>query len=96
MLVKDLKPRMAVDVIQLEITSKGEARDFASANGSGVVCSAAGKDEKGDEVSITLWNEQCKQVNEGDKIVIKNGWTSEYQGKVQVSTGKKGSLEVAK
>ena len=94
--VKDLKPRAAIDTITLEIVSKGEERAFASAAGQGTVCSAAGKDDAGEEVSVTLWNEQCKQVNDGDTIVITGGWVSEYKGKLQVSTGKKGALEVKK
>jgi len=94
MKVKDLKPRSPIDEIELEIVTIGEPRAFASANGSGSVCSAAGKDSDGTEVAVTLWNEQCKQVHDGSKIVIKNGWVSEYQGKMQVSTGKKGALEV--
>jgi len=94
MLVKDLKPRTGVDEIVLEIVSKGEEREFANANGSGKVCSCAAKDEGGDEVSVTLWNEQCAQVSEGKKVKISNGWTSEYQGQLQVSTGKMGNLEV--
>ena len=94
MLVKELKPRMGVEEIELEIVSKGEEREFANANGSGKVCSCAAKDSAGDEVSVTLWNEQCSQVAEGKKVKITNGWTSEYQGQIQVSTGKMGQLEV--
>ena len=93
MLVKDLKARQPVDEITLEIVSKQEPREFANEKGSGKVCSAAGKDEEGTEVSITLWNEQCGEVNEGDKIKITEGWVSEYQGNVQVSTGRNGKLE---
>jgi replication factor A1 len=94
MLVKDLKPRTGVEEITLEIVSKGEVRDFANQNGQGKVASAAAKDEEGDEVSLTLWNDQCSQVEEGQKVKITNGWTSEYQGQLQVSTGKQGTLEV--
>jgi replication factor A1 len=93
MLVKELKPRMAIDEITVEIVSKGEGREFASANGAGKVCSAAAKDDEGTEVSLTLWNEQCSQFNEGDKVKITNGWTSEYQGQLQISTGKQGTIE---
>ncbi|MEK6958949.1 MAG: hypothetical protein AABW59_02780 [archaeon] len=96
MLVKELKPKTPVDVIELEIVTKGEPRAFASASGQGTVCSAAGKDSEGDEVSVTLWNEQYKEVNDGDKIIIKNGWVTEYKGTLQVSTGKQGTLEVVK
>lgn len=94
MLVKDLKPRMGVEEITLEIVSMGDVRDFANQNGQGKVASAAAKDEAGEEVSVTLWNDQCAQVAEGQKIKITNGWTSEYQGQLQISTGKMGKLEV--
>jgi len=93
MKLKELKPRMAVEEISLEIVSKGELRPFANASGSGSVCSCAAKDEDGAEVSLTLWNEQCKVFNEGDKIIIKNGWTSEYQGQLQISAGKSGTID---
>ncbi len=93
-LVKDLKPMQGFDELILEITSKGEVRDFASKSGaSGKVCNAAGKDSKGEEISITLWNEQCSEVEEGDKIKITEGWVSSFQGKTQVSAGKKGKIE---
>ncbi len=94
MLVKDLKPRMAVDEIELEVVSKGEVREFANEKGSGKVCNCAGKDSEGTEVSMTLWNEQIDQVTEGDKVKISNGWTSEFRGDLQIAAGKKGTLEV--
>jgi replication factor A1 len=93
MFVKELKPRMNVPEIILEIVSKGEIRPFASARGEGRVCSAAAKDDEGTEISLTLWNEQCDQFEEGTKVKITNGWTSEFQGNVQISTGKQGTIE---
>ena len=93
MQVKDLKARAGFDELTVEIVSKGEEREFANANGSGKVCSCAAKDTDGTEVSVTLWNEQCSEYNEGDKLKISNGWTSEYQGQLQVSTGKQGTIE---
>jgi len=95
-MVKELKPRAGFDEIVLEVVSKGEEREFANANGSGKVCSCAAKDDSGEEVSLTLWNEQCAQIAEGQKLKITNGWTSEYQGQLQVSTGKQGTLEILK
>ncbi len=94
MKVKDLKAKTPVDEIELEVVSKGEARSFASQGGTGQVCSAAAKDEAGDEISLTLWNEQIQEVEEGTKVKIEQGWVGEYQGKLQVSTGKFGKLTV--
>lgn len=92
MKVSEVKAKQAVPEIELEIVSKGEIRDFANDRGSGKVCSAAAKDESG-EIKITLWNEQCNQIQEGDKVKIENGWCGEYQGEKQLSTGKFGKLE---
>lgn len=92
MKVKEIKPMQAVDELELEIISKEEPRQFASEKGSGTVCNAAAKDDSG-EVKLTLWNEQCEQFNEGDKVKLTDGWCSLFKGQMQVSTGKKGKLE---
>ncbi|KHO54302.1 MAG: replication factor A1 [archaeon GW2011_AR21] len=92
--VKDLKPGMGDVNIELEIASLGEPRAFTNFKGQGSVCNAAGKDSEGDEISVTLWNEQIKQVKEGDKIRIEKGYVSEYKGQKQLSTGKFGTLTV--
>ena len=91
MKVKDLKARAAVDFLEGEIVSLGEARKFATERGSGVVANAALKDETG-EVKLTLWNEQATQFSEGDAVKLENGWCGEWKGELQVSTGKKGIL----
>ena len=96
MKVSELKARTAVPDIELEVVSKGEVREWANENGSGKVCSCAAKDKAGQEVSLSLWNEQIDQIEEGDKIRISNGWCSEFRGQLQVSTGKQGNLEVVK
>lgn len=92
--VKDLKAQMANVDIELEIVSMAEPRAFSSFKGQGSVCNAAGKDSEGKEVSVTLWNEQIKQVKEGDKIRIEKGYVSEFKGNLQLSTGKYGTLKI--
>lgn len=96
MLIKDLKPRANFEELVVEVVSKGEPRAFASANGQGTVCNAAVKDETGAEVSLTLWNDEYKLVNDGDKVKITNGWVTEYKGKLQITAGRQGKLEVLK
>ena len=91
--VKDLKPKLGKVEITLEITEKGEAKEFTKFGSTGRVCNAKAKDSTG-EIAVTLWNEQVDQVNVGDMIKITNGYVSEYQGEMQLSTGKFGQLEV--
>ena len=93
MKVNELKARAPVPEIELEIVSVGEVRDWANENGSGKVCSCAGKDDTG-EVKVSLWNDDVGKVKEGDKIKITEGWCSEFRREKQVSPGKKGTLEV--
>ncbi|VVC00109.1 Single-stranded DNA binding protein Ssb [uncultured archaeon] len=96
MLVKELRPSTPIPEISLEVVSKEEPRKYANEKGSGTVCNCAAKDEAGQEVRVTLWNEQCSQAEEGDTIKITNGWCSEFRGQIQVSAGKKGQFEVKK
>ncbi len=92
-MIKELKIASPFDLVEGEIVSISEPRDFANQRGSGKVASAALKDKSG-EVRVSLWNEQIDQVKEGDKIRIENGWCSEWQGQKQVSTGKQGTMTV--
>ena len=94
MMIKDLKPRTPFEELIVEVVTKGEPRAFATAQGQGTVCNAAVKDESGEEVSLTLWNDEYKLINDGDKIKITNGWANEYKGKIQISAGRQGKIEV--
>src|SRR5256712_10643051 len=95
MKVKELRPESKVDVIELTIRQKGEARDFSSRSGStGKVADAKAVDDEGTEVSVSLWNEEIERVQANDRIRITNGWVREWRGNMQVSAGRFGKLEV--
>ncbi len=91
MKVKDLKAKAAVDEITLTIESIDEPREVRG--GSLRVANANGTDDTG-SVTLTLWNDEINKVKTGDKIKISKGWVGEYQGKLQLSAGKFGKLEV--
>jgi len=93
MAIKDLEARQGqVDII-VEVTEKGDVREFEKFGRKGRVCSAKIKDATG-EMTLSLWNEQIDNVKVGDKIHIINGYVSEWQGEKQLTTGKLGQLEV--
>ncbi len=95
MMIKDLKAQSPVDEIELTVLEKGESRTFTSRYGSsGKVCDTRAADSDGDQVTLTLWNEEVEQVNVSDKVRIKDGWVKEWQGSLQVSSGRRGQLEV--
>jgi len=92
-MVSQLKANESFALLEVELVSKGEPRSFYSQKGNGSVCNAAVKDSSG-EVQLTLWNEQSKQYHEGDVLKIENGWCSEYKGRLQISTGRNGTITV--
>lgn len=93
MQVKDLQARTGNIELTLDVIDVDEPREFEKFGKTGKVANAKAKDESG-EVKLTLWNEQTDQIKKGDKVKISNGWVGEYQGELQVSTGKFGTLQV--
>ena len=76
----------------VEVVEKGEVREFSRFGKLGRVCTAKITDDSGD-MELTLWNEEVDAVAEGDKVKLSDGWCKEWNGKLQVSTGKNGKLE---
>jgi len=97
MKVKDLRPESKVDVIELVVREKGSVRDFTSRSGSaGKVCDSKAVDDDGDEIGVSLWNDEIERVQANDRIRITNGWVREWRGNMQVSAGRFGKLEILK
>ena len=92
--IKNLQARQTNVDIQLDVTEVGETRQFEKFGKPGRVATAQAKDSAGDSIKLTLWNEDIDKVKAGDKIELKNGYVSEWQGELQLTTGKFGSFEV--
>lgn len=88
MKVVDLKDKTAVDEIVLKITDVREATQTRV----GMVQQVDGEDDSG-AACLTLWNDQVGQFSVGETVKITKGWCKEYQGQMQVSSGKFGTLE---
>ena len=43
---------------------------------------------------MTLWNDDIGKVKAGDKIHLTNGYVNEWQGEIQLTTGRLGKMEV--
>ena len=91
--IKDLKPKQGSVEVVAEVIEKGDVREFEKFGKQGRVCNAKIRDSSG-EIALTLWNEQIEQVNVGDTVKITNGYVNEWQGDMQLTTGKFGKLEV--
>ncbi len=93
MQIKDLKPKQgSVDVV-VDVVDVGVPREFNKFGKPGRVSTAIAKDDTGD-IKLTLWNEDIDKVKAGDKIHLTNGYVNEWQGEMQLTTGRMGKLEV--
>ena len=92
MKISELQPKGKAE-LTAEVVDLGEIRTFNKSGKEGRVLNAKIKDDSG-EVTLTLWNDEVDKVKKGSKISLKNGYVSEYQGELQVSAGKFGTLEV--
>lgn len=95
MKISDLQVKQGNADVEGEIIEKADAREFSKFGKTGRVANAILQDDSG-KVKLSLWNEQVDQVNVGDRISIKNGFVSEWQGEKQLSTGRMGTIEVVK
>ena len=90
------KMRSGVNV-EANVKSKGDSRTVNLKSGGTIdVCDAiiSNGDTEDDEMKLTLWGDDIKAVNVGDKIVITNGYTNEFKGEVSLTKGKFGKMEI--
>ena len=93
MQIKDLKPKQGNVDVTIDVVDVGEVREFQKFGKAGRVSTAIAKDESGD-IKLTLWNEDIDKVKAGDKIHLTNGYVNEWQGEMQLTTGRLGKFEV--
>ncbi len=92
--ISDIKEGDSEINIEAEVTEKSYAREVRSRYGRVLmVADATLKDETG-IITLTLWNEQVRQVMVGNKVRIENGYAKSFRNVLQLSTGKSGKLTV--
>ena len=90
------KMRSGVNV-EAEVKSKGDPRTVNLKSGGTIdVCDAviANGETEDDQMKLTLWGDDIKAVNVGDKVVITNGYTNEFKGEVSLTKGKFGKMDI--
>src|SRR3989338_7240312 len=93
MQIKDLQPKQGKVDITVDVVEKAAPKEFQKFGNPGKLCNIKIRDETG-QTTMTLWNDQVEKINIGDKIKITNGYVNEWQGELQLSTGKFGNLEI--
>ena len=91
--IKDLKAGQGKADIEAVVKTKGEIRIINKYGKDLELCNATISDDSG-EIALTLWNDDADKVKQGDKVKITNGYVSEFNGKLQLTSGKFGKLEV--
>ena len=93
MVIKDLKIGQGNVDIDVDVVDVGEVREFEKFGRSGRVATAIVKDDTGD-IKLTLWNDDIDKIKAGDKVKLTNGYVSEWQGELQLTSGRAGKIEV--
>lgn len=95
MFIKDLQPRQTDVDVEGEVLELSDVREFNKFGKAGKVANAIIKDGTG-RVKLSLWNEQIDKVKVSDKVKVTKGYVGEFQGELQLTTGKFGTLEIIK
>jgi replication factor A1 len=80
----------------VKIVQKGEARETVSRQDGTThrVLDALVGDDTG-TIYMTLWDDNIDKVNEGDSVMVKNGYVRPFKGSMRLNIGRYGSLEPA-
>lgn len=76
-----------------KITEKEETREVNTKFGRTMVSNAVLEDDSG-FITLVLWGEEADKIKQGDTVKIENGFVNEWNGVVQLSTGKFGKMTV--
>lgn len=90
--VKDLKPlsQPGINII-VRVIAKSEPRSVNTKYGKSRVCDFKVGDETG-TITLSLWGTKINEVNFGDLLEIKEGYTNVWQGNPQLSLGRNGTM----
>ncbi|MEK6852596.1 MAG: hypothetical protein AABX59_01825 [Nanoarchaeota archaeon] len=93
MSLSDLRAGQSRVDLEADVVEVSETRSFVRFGRVIRVANAVIKDEEG-EGTLTLWNNDVDKVKSGDHIKITNGFVKEFNGKLTLTAGKFGKIEV--
>ncbi len=79
--------------IEATITAISPVRDVTTSRGASKVADATLQDDSG-TITLTLWGDDSARFSVGQKIKIADGWVKDFRGKLQVSTGRSGTISI--
>lgn len=90
--ISDLKSGQGSVNVEGTMKEMGELKIINKYGKDLKLCNAILEDSSG-PIKLTLWNEDAERFKEGDKVRILNGYVSEFQGELQLTSGKFGRME---
>ncbi len=79
--------------IEGTITAISPVRDVTTSRGPSRVADATVQDPTG-TITLTLWGDDAGRYSVGQKIKITDGWVKDFRGKLQISMGRTGRIEI--
>jgi len=95
MKISELKTGDGKVVVEGVVAEKGEVRDVNTKYGQTQVCESVLEDDSG-VITLVLWGDQTKEVQEGDRVRVENGYVKEWNNSMQLNVGKFGKITVLK
>lgn len=95
MKISELKAGMSNVNLEAEVIDKSETKIVQTRYGKRSVANAMLKDESG-EIKISLWQDQIKKVNVGDKVSISGAFVTTFRDSLQLNIPRNGKIEVKK
>jgi replication factor A1 len=91
--VGSLKEGMKNVLVEGVILEKAHARAVRGRRpGESLSVTEAGLGDESGRVVLTLWNQQIKMIQVGDRVRVENGFVGGYRGITQLSAGKTGRI----
>ena len=79
--------------IEATITAISPPRDVTTSRGPSRVADATLQDATG-TITLSLWGGDIQKYSVGQKVRITDGWVKDFRGKLQVSMGRSGRIEI--
>lgn len=94
--VNELNPQSRAVNVLAKVISKSEVRSIAAGRDGAAhkVSDALVGDETGC-VYLTLWDDNIEKVNDGNTILVKNGYVNLFRGNMRLNIGRYGTLEIS-
>ncbi len=92
MKISELKPKQNEVNVQGVVKEISEAREFQRFGKTGRVANALIEDDSG-SITLTLWNDDIDMLSPGDRVRVVKGYVNQWQGNLQLTAGRKGTIE---